>query len=118
MNGTRTARPGACRPPVASMFRRVDLSSGVCRLPLLISVLFALNMLLTACGPAVSYERSSEGPTVYLDELSDADKAAARQNIVASLNRGIGLYRLGVGDEIDIFFHVSHQATSRPYVIS
>lgn len=85
---------------------------------MILPALIALNMLLTGCEPAVSYERSTEGPTVYLDELSDAAKAAAREKIVASLNRGIGLYPLGVGDEIDIFFHVSHQATSRPYLIS
>ena len=118
MNGTQTARSGACRHGAASISRRARIGGGVCRRALTVPALIALNIMLAACGPAVSYERSSEGPTVYLDELSDASKAAARQQIVASLNRGIGLYKLGVGDEVDIFFHVSHQPTARPYVIS
>jgi polysaccharide biosynthesis/export protein len=73
---------------------------------------------LTACESARSYERASDGSTVYLDELSDATKADARQKIVATLTRGIDVYDLGVGDEIEIFFHVERKPTLREYVIS
>ena len=76
-----------------------------------------MNFNLTACEHT-SYERTSGGPTVYLDELSDAAKIAARQQIVQSLTRGGGAYVLGLGDEVEIFFHLERRATARPYVIS
>src|SRR5207247_2341630 len=72
---------------------------------------------LAACE-SKSYERSTGGPTVYLDELSDAAKAEARQYIMQSLIRGGGAYELGVSDEVEIFFHIDRKVTSRRYVIS
>jgi protein involved in polysaccharide export with SLBB domain len=78
----------------------------------------ALSLGLTACEATQSYERSSEGSTVYLDELGDAAKAEARQKIAQILSHGVAVYALGVGDEIDVFFHISRKATSRPYVIT
>ena len=80
--------------------------------------LLLLNFALTACEPTRSFERASNGPTVYLDQLSDAAKAEARQRIVQSLSRGVGVYDLGVGDEVEIFFHVSRKPTPREYLIS
>jgi protein involved in polysaccharide export with SLBB domain len=80
--------------------------------------LILLNVGLTACESTRSYERASDGPTVYLDQLSDAAKAEAREKIVASLSRGTGVYDLGVGDEVEIFFHISRKPTPRQYVIS
>jgi polysaccharide export outer membrane protein len=72
----------------------------------------------TACESTRSYERASDGSTVFLDELSDATKADARQKIVASLTRGVEVYDLAVGDEIEIFFHVERRPTHREYLIS
>jgi hypothetical protein len=76
----------------------------------------AVNFALLGCADS-SYERSSDGTTVYIDELSDAAKATARQRVVASLNRGIGVYSLGVGDEVEIYFHVNRAPTAKQYVI-
>lgn len=76
-----------------------------------------LSLGLTGCDSA-PYERTMDGPKVYLDELSEPAKAEARQKIVESLNRGISAYDLGIGDEITILFHVDRKATSRQYAIS
>src|SRR5947209_670648 len=62
--------------------------------------LFLLNLVLTGCAHP-SYERASDGSTVYLDELSDAVKAQLRQKIVQSLSRGVPVYDLGIGDEVE-----------------
>ena len=72
----------------------------------------------TACESTRSYERASDGSTVFLDELSDATKTDARQKIVASLTRGMEVYDLAVGDEIEIFFHIERKPTVREYLIS
>ncbi len=60
----------------------------------------------------------SDGTTVYIDELSEASKAEARQKIAQNLSRGVDAYDLGIGDEIEIFFHISRKPTPRQYVIS
>ncbi len=94
-------------------------TNGLPRCRVALSVALApilLNVGLTACE-SPSYERASDGPTVYLDQLSDAQKAEARQKIVQSLSRGIGVYKLGIGDEIDIFFHISRKPTLGKYAI-
>jgi len=75
-----------------------------------------LNLGLTACASA-SYERASDGSTVYLDELSDAAKAEAREKIVQKLKRGVEVYDIGVGDEIEIFFHIDRKPIPGHYVI-
>ncbi len=72
----------------------------------------------TACESTRSYERASDGSTVFLDELSDATKTDARQKIVASLTRGVEVYDLAVGDEVEIFFHIERKPTVREYLIS
>jgi protein involved in polysaccharide export with SLBB domain len=80
--------------------------------------LILLSVGLTACESARSYERASDGTTVYLDQLSDAAKAEARAKIVESLRWGVEVYELGVGDEIEIFYHIDRKPTPREYVIS
>jgi protein involved in polysaccharide export with SLBB domain len=80
--------------------------------------LILLSVGLNACESARSYERAGDGTTIYLDQLGDAQKAEARQKIVQSLQRGVDLYDLGVGDEIEIFFHIKRKPTPREYVIS
>src|SRR5436309_2547920 len=75
-----------------------------------------VNFTLLGCN-ADSYERTSDGKTVYIGELSEVAKASARQQIVASLTRGIGVYLLGVGDELEIYFHISRAPTAGQYVI-
>ncbi len=76
------------------------------------------SIALTACEPTRSFERASDGSSVYLDELSDAAKAEARQKIVQNLSRGVGIYVVGVGDEVEIFFHIDRKPTPRQYLIS
>jgi polysaccharide export outer membrane protein len=80
--------------------------------------LFVASVGQTACESTRSYERASDGSTVFLDERSDATKTDARQKIVASLTRGVEVYDLAVGDEIEIFFHVKRKPTIREYLIS
>jgi polysaccharide export outer membrane protein len=80
--------------------------------------LILLNFGLSACEPTRSYERAIDGSTVYIDQLSDAAKAEARQKIVQSLGRGVAVYDIGVGDDLEIFFHINRKPTPRQYVIS
>jgi polysaccharide biosynthesis/export protein PslD len=79
--------------------------------------LILLNFGLTACEPR-SYERMSDGSTIYLDELGEAAKAQARQKIAQSLSQGVGVYDLGIGDEVEVFFHINRKPTPKEYVIS
>ncbi len=79
-------------------------------------VFILLCVGLTTCEPTRSYERASGGSTVYLDELSDAEKAEAGQKIVQSLTRGPQAFDLRVGDEIEIFFSINRKPRQE-YVI-
>jgi protein involved in polysaccharide export with SLBB domain len=79
--------------------------------------LILLNAGLSACVSR-SYEISSDGSAVYIDELSDAAKAVARENVVRSLTQGVSVYGLGLGDEVEIFFHINRKPTTREYLIS
>jgi polysaccharide export outer membrane protein len=83
-----------------------------------ILAILLLSSGLTACEPSRSYERASGGSTVYLDELSDAAKADTRQKIAQSLTRGAEVFDLGVGDEIEIFFHINRKPRPTEYIIS
>ena len=84
---------------------------GVAVLPVLITV------LLVGCQPSPSFERESNGRTIYLDQLSEAAKAKARQQIESSLSHGVSAYELGVGDEVDLLFHIDRRVTAKPYTI-
>ena len=93
------------------------------RFPLGKSRLRALLLLLlctavTACASPRSFERASDGSIVYLDELSPAQKVEARDAIVDTLRRGLDVYALQIGDEVEIFFHINRHPTTREYVIS
>ncbi len=83
-----------------------------------IIALIVLILGLNACDPTDSFERASNGPTIYPEELSDAAKAAARDKIVRSLNQGVSVYRLAIGDDVEIFFHANRKPTSKVYVIA
>lgn len=82
----------------------------------LVAALFAAA--LAACAPSRSFERASDGSVVYLDELSPPARADARRRIVQSLKRGIEVYDFGVGDEIEVFFHVEQRPTRQAYALS
>jgi polysaccharide export outer membrane protein len=77
-----------------------------------------LGLAASACTPARSYERTADGSTVYLDELSEAERIQARDRVAQTLIRGYDVYDLQIGDEVEIFFHVNRQPTSGPYRIS
>jgi protein involved in polysaccharide export with SLBB domain len=80
--------------------------------------LIVLGGGLLGCDAPRSYERASDGTKVYVDQLSDAAKAEAREKIVQNLVQGVGVYDLGVGDEVTIFFHVHRKPMPGQYVIS
>ena len=73
---------------------------------------------ITACETTRPFERSADGSVVYLDQLSDEQKAAARDKIVQTLGRGLEVYTLQVGDEFEVFFDVRRQPTAGVYAIS
>jgi len=73
--------------------------------------------VFTACDNKRSFERGSDGSTVYLDELNEAAKADARQRTVASLTRGADIFGLEVGDEVEILFNINRTPTRGPYHI-
>jgi protein involved in polysaccharide export with SLBB domain len=77
-----------------------------------------ISLLLTCCQQAPSFERESNGTTVYLDKLSQSAKAAARAKVEQALSRGVSTYRLGVGDEFDVLFQVNYRATPQRYTIA
>ena len=78
--------------------------------------LLLLSLGLTACDRR-SYERTSDGTTIYLDELSDAAKADTRRKVVATLVRGTERFGLEIGDEIEIFYNIKRTPTRGEYVI-
>jgi protein involved in polysaccharide export with SLBB domain len=76
------------------------------------------SLTMTACETTRPFERSADGSVVYLDQLSDEQKAAARDKIVQTLSRGLDVYTLQVGDEFEVFFDVKRQPTAGEYAIS
>jgi protein involved in polysaccharide export with SLBB domain len=99
------------RQPPAGRSHRLSAS-------LSIALLIPVNLGLADCSTPEAYERASDGSTVYLDQLSEGAKIEARQKIAQALSRGIGVYALGIGDEVEIFFHVRRNTTPRQYVIA
>ena len=77
-----------------------------------------LSVMLSACGSTQSIERTSDGSTVYLDQLSNAAKAEERRDIVQRLRQDVGVYHAGFGDEFKVFFDVNPVPTRREYFIS
>lgn len=77
-----------------------------------------LSAALVACESTRSFERTADGSIVYLDELSQAQKAQAREAVAETLRRGMDVYDLQIADELEIFFHVKRQPTAREYTIS
>src|SRR4051794_7973509 len=77
-----------------------------------------LGLVASACTSARSYERTADRSTVYLDELSEAERVQARDRIAQTLIRGYDVYELQIGDEVEIFFHINRRPTSGPYLIS
>ena len=64
-----------------------------------------------------SFERASDGPTVYLDELSDAAKTEAREKIATALIRGTKEFYLAPGDEIELLYFISRVPSTGDYTI-
>jgi protein involved in polysaccharide export with SLBB domain len=77
-----------------------------------------LGVGLTACESTRSYERSSDGSTVYIDQLSEPEKADARRKIEQSLRLGPRTYDVGIGDEIEILFFANRSGSLRRYVLA
>ena len=122
-----TAQPGwecyRILTRVLAPFLVTHRSPGYAGCPLRALLLNAMAMMLlgfavSSCTPARSYERTADGSTIYLDELSEEERAQARDRIAQTLIRGYDVYDLQIGDEVEIFFHVDRRPTSGPYVIS
>jgi polysaccharide biosynthesis/export protein PslD len=77
-----------------------------------------LSAVLSACESPRSFERAADGSIIYLDDLTQAQKDQAREAIVETLKRGLDVYDLQIGDEIETLFLVKRQPTAREYVIS
>lgn len=108
-----TSRFGPRRIGETRTHRRIGCGTvlGSVVLPVLI------NLLLAGCQPSPSFERADNGTTIYLDQLSEAAKAKARGQIESVLSHGVSAYELGVGDEVDVLFHIDHLVTAKPYAI-
>jgi protein involved in polysaccharide export with SLBB domain len=106
-----TRWPGPKQIGQSSSPRRCGALSGALALIL-------LGVGLGGCEETRSFERASDGSTVYVDQLSEAAKTEAREKIVQSLTRGPGAYGLGVGDEVEIFFDIHRKPTPAQYVIT
>jgi protein involved in polysaccharide export with SLBB domain len=76
------------------------------------------SVTMTACEATRPFERSADGSVVYLDQLSDEQKAAARDKVIQTLDRGLAVYDLQVGDEFDVFYDVKRQPSAAEYAIS
>ena len=81
-------------------------------------LIFAAALFGLAGCDSASYERTSTGSAVYIDDLSDAAKAAAREQIVRALSHGTGVYTLGVGDEIVVYFNIDRTPSRQAYRIA
>jgi protein involved in polysaccharide export with SLBB domain len=88
------------------------------KLRLGVALALLLSAALTACESSRSFERTADGSILYVDELSPAQKAQAREVIVETLRRGLDVYDLQIADELEIFFHIKRQPTAREYAIS
>lgn len=77
-----------------------------------------LGVAVSACEPGRSYERVAGGPTVYIDQFTDEQKAEARSKVAETLTRGLQSYALQTGDEFEVFFAVTRTPTRHGYVIS
>lgn len=73
---------------------------------------------LVGCEAVRPFDRSADGSIVYLDDMSPAQKAAARDRIVRTLERGLAVYRLQIGDEVEVYFAIKARPVLRRYVIS
>ncbi|MGE5268730.1 MAG: polysaccharide biosynthesis/export family protein, partial [Thiohalocapsa sp.] len=82
------------------------------------TVVLAVSLCLAACASHPSFDQAGNGSTIYLDALSEVAKTAARQQIVTALSQGVASYDLGIGDEVEVFFHLRQRPTAKPYLIS
>jgi polysaccharide export outer membrane protein len=80
-------------------------------------ILICIGLGLAACSTA-TVDRSSDGSTVYIDELSDARKAELREQIVRQLGQDVAVFQLGIGDQINVFFDINPKPMQEPYLIS
>jgi len=75
-------------------------------------------LALSACESTRPFERNIDGTVVYLDQLSEPEKAAARDKITRTLERGLTVYALQLADEFEVFFDIKRPPSERQYVIS
>ncbi len=87
-----------------------------------IAVLLLL-ILFNGCATPVStgeVKRTPEGELVQLrqtDELSEAEKAKFRQNLIREAKDGLTSYRLSPGDALEVMYHLSLVSEAQDYRI-
>ncbi len=87
-----------------------------------IAVLLLL-ILFNGCATPVStgeVKRTPEGELVQLrqtDELSEAEKAKLRQNLIREAKDGLTRYRLSPGDALEVMYHLSLVSEAQDYRI-
>jgi len=55
---------------------------------------------------------------MYLDQLSNAEKAEERREIVQRLRQDVAVFHVGIGDEFKVFFDVNPKPTQGEYLIA
>ncbi len=80
-------------------------------------IICLLALAVSACS-ASSFERTGDGSTINLDQLSSAAKAKERLEIAQRLAQGPPVFELVPGDELTAFFDVNPKPTLAEYLIS
>ncbi|MBL29396.1 MAG: hypothetical protein CMM50_17835 [Rhodospirillaceae bacterium] len=75
-------------------------------------------LLIAGCAQERSFEVAHDGSRVYLDDLSDQQKAEARARVEEGLKRGFEPYLLQPGDTIDVLYHPSQKIERNSYSIA
>ncbi|MBI4698541.1 MAG: polysaccharide biosynthesis/export family protein [Nitrospirae bacterium] len=77
--------------------------------------LLLVFIILSACVSPRSREIGHEGNTVYIDEIYNAEKEEARNQIYKGLTEGLTEYRLTPGDVLEIMYHINSSVESNDY---
>jgi len=93
-----------------------SISSGKPRLGAALALL--LSATLPACEASRSFERTADGSIVHSMSLVRGRKPRLAKAIVERLSRGLDVYDLQIGDELEILFRSRTARPQRAYLIS
>lgn len=84
---------------------------------ILITVLFSI-VVLSGCEPARNFDRAVTMEDIkYFDQMSNEENAKARQRIRKQFSEGLQLYRLAVGDVVELIFMFRPRIETEEYRI-